>query len=788
MESPKIEFFNRLSLITLLLTIFLSLFFFVPFMPITLEASKGFLVSIGATLSLFLWLIARLGEGKFKIPKDRLMILGALIPLVFLVASIFSYSTYNSLFGAGFEIGTFGSMLILFIIFFLSAIHFQTEKRLWYFISTMFLGAIILAVFELLNIFVGLGRIFPNFFQGVSSGNLIGNWNNFISFFGLISLLLVFSLEFLKNRKTLLWIQYVLLFVSLLFLIIVNVPLVWLLVGIFSVIIFVYSISLQHAGVKIVHGGDDKKKFPFTSLIVVFISLIFLVGSSLIGGFFAKYINIPNVDVRPSIVTTTKVALKSLGHNPFLGTGPNTFSVDWALWQPQEIAQTVFWNSDFSTGFSFLQTALVTTGVLGFIALLLFIVILFIRGIQSLRVALQNPLSNYFIMTTLVIAVYSWIMIIIYNPNIVMMTLAFASSGMLIGLLVNKGVIPVKEFSFLNNPRNSFFAILSLMILMIASLSLTYVYVEKFASVAYFSRSLNQEMTIESLSKSESMLLSAIRLNKNDTYYRNLSQVYLDEIRLIIQDENISSDNLKSSIQQLVGLAEESANLAVKQNPKKYLNYLNLGNVYSSFSSLSIENSYESSMKAFDKARELAPNNPSILLAKAQLEFLNKKNSEAKKFIQEALTLKPNYTDAFFLLAQIEAEEGNITGAIKQAEKAGQMDPNDATIFFRLGMLRYNNLDYTGAISAFEKAVILDPSYLNARYFLGQAYQKDKRNDDALIQYNILSKVLPDSQDVKDALNSISKPNPAAVDLIKSSEESDSTPSEDDKNSSEKLP
>lgn len=766
MESKKVLFFNKLSLFTFLATLFVSFFFFIPFSPVSLEASKGFLVSIGVTLSLFFWLISRLGEGKFKIPKDRLIFFGALIPLVFLISSFFSFSFYNSLFGAGFEIGTFGSILILFIVFFLSLIHFQTEKRLWYFIGSIFAGAILLAVFQLFNIFLGLERLMPRFFQGVSSGNLVGNWNNFASFFGLVVLLSLFTLEFLKTRKLFLWVQYFLLIIGIIFLVLINVPLIWLLVGIFSTIIFVYSISVQHAGIKVVHGGDDKKKFPFVALVVVLVSLAFLIGSNLIGGFISKYVSVPNMDVRPSIITTSKVALKSLAHNPVLGTGPNTFSIDWSLWQPKEITETVFWNVNFSDGFSFMSTALVTTGVLGFGALLLFIIVLFIRGIQSLKVALQNPLSNYFIITTFFVTLYSWIMIIVYNPNIVMLALAFASSGMLIGILVYKQVIPVKEISFLNRPRNSFFAILGLMVLMIGTLSLTYIYVEKFTSVVYFSKALNYQMNLESLTKSERMLLSAIRLNKNDTYYRSLSQLYLDEIRFILQDEKISQDTLRSNLQQLVIFAEESANGAIIQNPKNYLNYLNLGNAYSALSSLAIENSYESAVQAFSKARELAPNNPSILLAKAQLEFMNKKNEEAKASINEALLLKTNYTDAFFLLAQIEAEEGNISGAIGQAEKAALKTPNDPTIFFRLGMLRYNNADYTGAISALEKAVILDPTYLNARFFLGQSYQKVNRNDDALVQYNILSQILPDSQEIKDAISSISKPT-SSIELIK---------------------
>ena len=467
---------------------------------------------------------------------------------------------------------------------------------------------------------------------------------------------------------------------------------------------------------------------------------------------------INNPDIRPSIVATTEIAWKSIKHNPLFGTGPNTFSLDWALWQPKEIAQTVFWNSDFSTGFSTLTTFAVTTGSIGLISLLLFLIIYVTRGIQSIRIAFQNPLSNYFIMTTLMISIYSWIAIIFYNPNILLMMLAFASSGILIGILVSRQAIPVKEFSFLTDPRNSFFSILILLVMMVSAISLTYIYVEKFTSVIYFSKALRGDNTVESLVKSEAMLLRAITLDKNDVYYRSLSQVYLNRINLLVNDKNVSEDTLKSSLQQLINLSQESAGLAVNQNPKQYLNYMNLGNIYSALVPLSVENSYESAMAAYNEASKLSPNNPSIILSKASLEFINKNNPESRKYIEQALAIKANYIDAIFFLVQIETNEGNLGEAIKQAEYAGSLAPNDPTVFFRLGLLRYNKGDYTGAVSAFEKAVILDNSYLNARYFLGMSYKKVGRTSEALIQFNLLKEVAPDNQEIKDAISGINAP------------------------------
>ncbi len=756
MESKKVDFFNKLSFTTLLGTLFLSLFFFIPYTPVTLDASKGFLISVGATLALFFWLIARLGEGKFSIPKDKIILYALAIPVVFLFSSFFSSSKYVSLFGSGFELGTFGSMLVLFIIFFLSSIYFQTERRLWAFFKFLLIGATILSVFELIHMFIGFNRFTPGLLQGISAGNLVGSWNDFAIFFGLVVLVVLSTIEFLKTKGPLLVMQYFLLVSGLFFMIVINVPFIWVMVGLFSIIIFVYSISVQQAGINVVHDAEGKKKFPFTTLMVVFVCLIFLVGNNSIGNLMSRYLTVQNVDVRPLFTTTADIAVKAIKHNPLFGTGPNTFVIDWALWQPKEVAQSIFWNSDFSEGYSSLMTFAVTTGILGILAWLAFLVMFGFKLVQSLKKALSNSLSNYFTITTIMVAIYTWVTIIIYTPNFMMFALAFASSGIIIGILVFNESIPVKNFSFLGDPRNSFFSILGLMALMIVTLSTTYLYTEKFASIMYFSKGSTSANTLESLVKSEKMLMNALLLDQNDAYYRTLSQVYVAQIGLLVNDKSISADILKSNIQKLVNSAEVSASAAVSQNPKQYQNYVNLGNVYSSLVPLAVANSYESAVKAFDKAKALAPNNPSVLLARATLEYLNKNNDGAKQFIDQALLLKADYTDAIFLLAQIQTNEGNLSGAIKQAEKAAGLTPNDPTVFFRLGLLRYNNSDYTGSIGAFEQAVILDNNYLNARFLLGQSYQKVGRTDDARIQFNLLAQVLPDNQDVKDALASLS--------------------------------
>ncbi|MEA3399366.1 MAG: tetratricopeptide repeat protein [Patescibacteria group bacterium] len=745
----KVLLFNKMSYISLVVTLLGSILFFTPFVSVTLAASKGFFLSLGITVSLFFWLVARLLDGKFVFPKERIILFALTIPIIFLISSFFSSSPYISLFGRAFEVGTFGSMLVLFLVLFLSAIHFQTEKKIWYFFLILLGGALILGLFEF--IFISLGLLGVGLSNVVPVGNLFGSWNDFALFYGLITILTLFTLEFLNFTKRIkIWL-YILLGLSLLFLIIINVPLIWFLIGVFSLIVFVYSISVLHSNKD---KEDSKNKISFGSLIVVLISLLFLISGNFLGGVVNRYIGVENENIRPSTQSTLQVASKSIRHNPVLGTGPNTFSLDWAQWKPDQIIQTDYWASNFNSGIGAIPTYLVTTGILGFLVWVFFLVLFILRGIQSTRLAFNKKEgSSYLVMFSFILSLYAWVTLIIYSPNILMFMIAFATTGVFIGVLVSKNSLQLKEISFLNDPRNSFFAILALVILLLAAVSSTYLYTKKYVSVIYFSKSLNPEATSESLVHSERLLNKALNLNQSDSYYRTLSQVYIAQIGIIVNDETLSEDTLKSGVQTLVGRAEQSASLAVSQNSNNHFNWVNLGDVYSAFLPLGVANSYESAMQAYDKALELAPANPSILLSKAQVELNQEENDKARDLINEAIEMKGNYIDAIFMLAQIEASEGNLVGAIEKAEMASVITPSNPAVFFQLGILRYNNKDYSKAVSAFERAVRLNPGYLNARYFLGLSYVETGKKDEAITQFTILNQILPDNTEVKKNLD-----------------------------------
>lgn len=651
------NFFNQLSFAFLLLTLFLVPFFFVPYSSLSLDANKGLIIFIGVSLATIFWLIASLFGGKIKIPHDRLMVLGAIIPLIFLISSYFSPFFYISLLGNGFEIGTFVSILILYLIFVLSAVHFQTEKRFWYFGLILFLSLSLTLIFQIINLVVGIENIFPSLLKGIPSNNLVGNWNDFALFAGLAVLFSLCTIELLKIKKIYSILIYFLLIISLYFLAIIHVPSLWLLVGLLALIILVYNLAVNKSSPNRLEVGN-KFKFPYISLVVIITAIIFLVGGMRLNEFIVSKTDIKNYDIRPSITATNHITLNALKQNMFLGTGPNTFTIDWALWRSPDINQTIFWNVDFVNGYSLLLTFLVSVGILGFLAFFLFIIVYLIRGMQSIKIAFEDKISNYFIMMFLLISIYGWLIFIFYNPNYVLLTITFSTSGLLLGYLVTQKAIKIKTFSFVNNTFTNIFATLVLNILIFILLFIIYTFTLRYVSIIYYTRSLNfDRANPESLEYSQKMLSKAILLNKSDIYYRALSQIYINQLNHLLSNYDLSNQVINQNMQVLIDQAEASAIDAVNQNRSYYLNYVNLGNIYSSLVPLNVKDSYNGALLAYNTANKLSPSNPQILFLRAKLEEQNKNFDLAKEYLRQALNLKKDYLEASISLDRLNTEE-----------------------------------------------------------------------------------------------------------------------------------
>lgn len=169
---------------------------------------------------------------------------------------------------------------------------------------------------------------------------------------------------------------------------------VWLILGLTSLVMVVYSIGKERFSGNQLSFTPSISNFNSTSLttslIVFAVSALFVVGGATLGGAISKFTGVSYVEVRPSLEATADIARQVYKDNAFLGIGANKFTDAWRLYKDNSINSTPFWNTDFNAGNGYITTFFVTTGVFGGLAWLLFIVLYLITGIRKLLGATED--------------------------------------------------------------------------------------------------------------------------------------------------------------------------------------------------------------------------------------------------------------------------------------------------------------------------------------------------------------------------------------------------------------
>lgn len=683
---------DKFSFVVLLGLVLLLPLFFIPLSTFSFLFSKTILISLVTIALSLIWIVSRLKDGTFTTTRSKILLFAVAIPVVYLVSSFFSGSIMVSLVGQGYEIGTTMFTVMLFLLLFLTTSILNTKEKIYNVFFVFFISFVILSLYQISRLI--FGAEFLSF--GVltsSNSSLIGKWNELSIFYGLTSILSLLIIEFINNSKVIKTLGYITLAVSLFFIALVNLSLVWIVVGLFAFVLisYIFSSNRVKAG-----DGEKTKKFPIISFLVVLLTVIVLLGNvsgngNNIGGALSSAFSISNTEVRPSWQGTYDIAKNTLSSKQvLLGAGPNKFVNQWSLYKPVEINDTVFWNTDFNTGVSYLFTSAITVGVLGLLLWLAFLGSLLYTGFRAMFISSENKIDNYLLPFSFLTTIYLWIFSLLYVPSHSMMALTFIFTGALVSLLIQNKVIETKKVSFANNQKIDFILVLVLIFLVLVSVVGAYTVSQKFVADVYSRKGLAELNNEEGLVKTEEGIIKAISISGNDAYYRFLSEINLVQLQGLLQEESISSEEeLQNQFQLTLEKAVINGQKAVEIDSTNYQNWIALGRVYETVMLFGIEGAYDQAVNSYIRAVNLNPQNPQL--------------------------------------------------------------------FFTLGVLDYNQENYENALIVLEKAVILRPVYSDAKYFLALTYNKLGRTADAIAQFEDIKYLNPESKEVDIILDNIGK-------------------------------
>ena len=743
---------DRVSLVALSLSVFFGIAAFLPSALIPAAILKGYLVIISLLVACVAWLLGRLIEGVFHAPWTPMLAASGIFIIVLFLSAFFSHASYLSLFGEGFEQGTFAVLGCLLVGIFLSSVLFVTHRRISVFLKGLFLVYIVLAVFQFVHLFIPTLTSLNVFFNNVDTP--IGLLSDFavISGAALIGSILALQLSKpeIKTRGVLIAGGIL----GLFFVMLANIFVIWILVGFSAVLILLYTLISKRFSVE--------RQFPFLAFGLSLIALLFILTNSLFGGVLANLMHVSYVDVHPSIEATTHTLALSLRKHPILGAGPNTFVNEWLRYRPTAINTNMLWNTPFASGSSWLATVAVSGGILGVLACILFLVAfcyesvrkLFIDPMLSSRTKADAATSGSMMVFGLfVITLYFLCAIIFFSPGIAVTVCTFSFIGILFGALVGEGKIPKRNFSFLKVPRTSLWSILGILALLLLASGLVYGATERFVAIVYFEKSLVSANNAD-FATADLRLSDAIALSDLPTFERARVSLASQVIQqtLALPASSSSSDSVRASLQNAISEGNVAGRQAISLDPEDPQNYLALGDMLTLLIPLKIDGVSDAATDAYQHAITLVPNYPKPYLSLATFYLDSGDSADAKIYAQKALDQKSNYTDASIILAQISASSGDMATALQILQNATDADSTDPDGYFNLGLLHYNSGDYADAISAFNQTLNLNNQYLSAWYYLALADQKTGNTKDATTILTALHTRLPNDHNVANAL------------------------------------
>lgn len=752
----------------LIAIIFLAPIFFLPFLSI--EFSKSLLIFGISTVVLALTLRQLFNRTSFNLPKQALVIATLLLPFIFLLSALVTTASicktdgttgipypcfpglHISIVGYGFESGTVGAIVLASLILLVVSRLFRSKEKVFYaellFLSSI--GAMIL--FQIIHLLI------PSLTLGVFYGataNLIGKWNDMALFVGSGIVMSLLLLELLPLSKLFRSLILAVLFSGLALLLVVNSTTAWMFVGIFALLIGLYSWYTKKGGVSSLDGVVKKRKYPLYSLLVMCVAVVAILAHVFIGQIVSDRFNVNYTEVRPSWPATISITKEVFRQNLLFGTGPNKFINAWQSFKPDSINQEpVLWNADFDYGVGLIPTLVSTTGTVGLLAFVFFFVGFVLLGIKTLRLNFSDAFSRYIAISSYFLALYFWVVSIVYVPGLVVFFLAFVFSGMSLAIL-NLHLPPESwKFSFGDNSKKRFLYVLKITAVSIFVLCVGIYFVIQAISSIYFQMGLRVFNVSGDGFSAGKYITKAANLAPNDFYYRALADLSLSDINTVLSGDQ-TSESFAGDFQRVVLSAEQYATQAVQYNPRNFRNWIELALVYEAVIPTGNAQAYENAVAAYREALFANPKNPGPLLRLARLEAGLGSFEKAREYANIALQIKPNFSEVAFLLSQIEVETNNVDGAITTIQNAITSNPNDALLYFQLGLLRYDKKDYKGAVTAFDAAVVLVEDYANAKYFRGLSYVRLGNREQALLDFESILETNADNEEVKFIIDNI---------------------------------
>jgi len=739
------------------------------FLPITINAvefNKQALMILLVVVTFILWLIKILNQGEVQWKSNILNIFLGVFLVVYVLATIFSLRTYGSLVGWPTHLsGSLVNILCFLALYILIVNNFKGLKDTFGLLFVFLISAAITAVIGFIQMWGGF--IFPWSFTKTVAFNTVGSVNNF-GIFSATILTLITALLFVIKKANIKIFLVILGLLNLAILISLNFWVLWLVLVVGLAVILVFGLMRI---VKL----EENVSWLAWPIAILAIALIFM--------FFRPILPLkPTLPVEVGITHRTAIDIvKSvIKEKPILGTGPESFVINYSKYKPQPINQTAFWNVRFANPPGEIYSMASDLGIVGLLSFLIILILFIFQAVRNLIKTVgegDNILKQF-----LEIGLFAgWLGLVvgffIYPQNLTMLFVFWLLFSI---YLAESSVFKEKVFNLRKSPTILLIASFSFVIIMVLMVGLIYIEGTRYISEAGYKSGLDLFQVKGELDKGINKIIKSTVVNPyEDRNYQVLSQLFILKLSRDSSLEDITQQQRLNLIQVDAINAINSAVRSTTLSPKNVANWLVRGEVYRQVIGF-INGAADWAESSYGEALKLEPLNPytytqwgrtliakaSILVSqgkkdKATQDEINKYLNQALEKYNQAAVVKPDYAPALFESARVYEAQGKLKEAIAKMEINRQLLPSDAGIAFQLGVLYYKSQKYPQAKGEFIRAVVLDDNYSNARYFLGLLYDKEGDKESAIDQFDRILQLNSDNEQIKQILANLKAGLPA---------------------------
>ena len=731
---------------------------FIPGVYTALGFTKSYFVALGVFVALVALSLSVLRSGSIRLVIPPALAFYWLFVLFALASALLSGDSADAIFGNVLEVHTVGFMTLLGIVMTVSLAFTGAKASVSRLFTALGISAILLQTFHILRLMFG-PELFDFQIFTSQTVSLIGSFNDLAIFSGLVILVTLIVLQQLTAR---IWGQVVagfLVLSSLLFLAIVNFYSIWVILGFMSLLMALYLISKDTWLKGATTDTVPVSRFGLAMVgLVCLVSALFVISGDFAGGVVNRATGINYLEIRPSLSATLDVTKAVIAEDALFGVGPNRFEDAWRQYKNPVINQTLFWNTSFGAGSGYVPTLFVTTGIVGGLLFLLFLLAFIYVGYKTLFATKIQDYGWYLVGTvSFISALYLWAITLVYVPGTTILLLAALMTGVAFAVYVTVSAQSGVQIDVSTNRQYGLLLIAVVLVVIITStlsvIGLTKQYV---ANVTY-ADTVRAFQTGADLAQTDEGLLRSQELNTQDIFVAERASLRLAELNRLssLPAEEVDEQRFDSVLAEGVGLAE----LAISLDPTNPNNHMLLSSFYGLLDPSQFEGIQERNQALFARARELDPVNPIYLVQLAQYQARVGDLAATRASLLEAINIKNNYTDALFLLSQLDIQEGKTEDAITVTRSIISLEPNNPTRYFQLGVLLATTNNLPAAVSAFETAILLDTNYANARYFLALAYLDLERPEDALAQLKIVEASNQENTSLKTLIGEVESGN-----------------------------